>query len=104
MKSLVPLLSIPLFSLFGFVLPAAAQDPGRIYAAQCFQCHGTNGISVSEIDSLKGKSEKELYESLKDMQKKSDSGNIMHKHTKSWTDTQLRELCRYLASVNKSQN
>lgn len=80
---------------------ASADDGGRVYAAQCFQCHGTNGISVSDVDSLAGKSQKELIEKLREMKSKPDSGNIMHKHAKGWTDQQIRELAGYLSSVNQ---
>ena len=79
---------------------ALAEDGGRIYAANCFQCHGTDGKSVADIDSLEGKSAKELYEKLKEMQAKPDSGNIMHKHAKGYSDQQLRELTAYLSSIN----
>ena len=81
-----------------------AQDGGRIYAAQCFQCHGTNGKSVADIDRLAGKSAKALVEELMEMKRKPDSGNSMHKHAKGWTDQQIRELAAYLATVNGGGN
>ena len=79
---------------------ATAQDQGRQYASQCFGCHGTNGNSVAEIDSLTGKSAKEIVEELTEMRKKASASNIMHKHALTWTDQQIRDLAAYLATVN----
>ena len=77
-----------------------ADNGGRLYAAQCAGCHGTNGQSVGDIDSIAGKSAKEIYEELKDMQKKTTTDNIMHRQAKGYTDQQIRELATYLASAN----
>ena len=93
--------------LLAIFLPMSAgaqtQDGGRIYASQCFQCHGTNGHSVADIDSIAGKSAKEIVETLTDMRKKTGTDNIMHQQAKGYTDQQIRELAAYLATVNGSR-
>lgn len=47
------------------VLPTSyAPDAGRLLGSQCAQCHGTNGISSNEWDSIAGEGnlEDEIYE------------------------------------------
>ncbi|MCC9000782.1 MAG: c-type cytochrome [Candidatus Contendobacter sp.] len=99
-RSLLTLLSslalaIPLTSL-------AAPPPGRLLAAQCAQCHGTNGRSVSGIDSLAGESAQELYNEMREMKNKNgDAGNIMHPVAMAYTDQQLQLIAQYFAGLKK---
>lgn len=99
-RSLLALLSslalvVPLTSL-------AAPPPGRLLAAQCAQCHGTDGRSVSGIDSLAGESAQELYNEMREMKNKTDDpGNIMHPVAMAYTDQQLRLIAQYFAGLKK---
>ena len=98
MKKLTLVFALALIASWPSV--CTADDGGRLYASQCAGCHGTNGHTVADIDSIAGKSTKEIYEELKDMQKKTTTDNIMHRQAKGYTDQQIRELAVYLAAVN----
>lgn len=77
----------------------ASTGNGQLLAAQCFQCHGPNGHSKGEIDSIAGKSASDLYGDLIDMKQK-PVVEIMHQQAKSYTDAELRAIADYLANLN----
>ena len=85
------------------IQPAFSANPpaGRLLAAQCFQCHGTNGKSTSSIDSISGKSANELYNDLIEMKAKT-SGNVMDQQAKVYTDAELRLISDYLGSQSST--
>ena len=70
---------------------------GRLWASNCFQCHGTDGQSGG-FDQLAGDDAKDLYEKLKDQQTKN---TIMGSHARGYTDAELRAIASYFASVQK---
>lgn len=79
-------------------VPGYGQSPpGRLLASNCFQCHGTNGRAVGDMEKLAGKSANEIYEELLEMKGKPANGNIMHVHARGYTDAQLRLIADYLA-------
>lgn len=95
--------ALNLLSSFALAVPPvalAAPPPGRLLAAQCAQCHGTDGRSVSGIDSLAGKNARELYSEMQEMKRNSgDAGNIMHPVAMAYTDRQLQLIAQYFANV-----
>lgn len=70
---------------------------GRLLASQCAQCHGTDGISVSGIESLAGESDEILGE-MSGM-KRSTRNKVMHLQAKGYSDTQIREIATYFSSL-----
>lgn len=74
-------------------------DEGRLLASQCFQCHGPNGRSKGEIDSINGKSFSELYGDLIEF-KRENKIEIMHLQIKTYTDDEIRKLAAYLSTQN----
>lgn len=70
---------------------------GRLWATNCFQCHGTDGQSGG-FDQLAGDDAKDLYNKLKDQQTKN---TIMGSHARGYTDAELRAIAAYFASVQK---
>ncbi len=70
---------------------------GRLLASQCAQCHGTDGISVSGIDSLAGESG-EILEEMFEM-KAENRNRVMHLQAKGYTDAQIREIATYFSSL-----
>lgn len=84
----------------GACWPAYAAEPpaGRLLASQCFQCHGTNGQSKADIDSISGKSASELYNELLEMKSKTES-NVMFQQAKVYTDAELQAIANYLATL-----
>ncbi|MCA1979614.1 MAG: c-type cytochrome [Thiobacillus sp.] len=76
-------------------LPASA-GPGRLLAAQCAQCHGTNGAGPG-FESIAGKSASSLFHELLDMKYRPVEG-IMDRQARGYTDEQLRLIADYLAT------
>jgi cytochrome c553 len=87
-------------------IPAAlAQDPGagRALAAACFTCHGTAGNSVQGVPpSLAGRNGAELFQTMKDFQSGKRPATIMHQQARGYSDTQLKLIASYFASVKPS--
>ena len=76
-------------------------DGARLLAAQCFQCHGTNGRSQTGIDSLLGESEAELIEEMREMKAESDN-KLMHFQARGYNDAQIRAIAAYIAALPNS--
>lgn len=85
-------------------LPAAASavppdaETGRLLAAQCAQCHGTDGNSAGGIDSLAGESYGEIYNELKEMQAETEI-ELMHYQARGYTDEQIQAIALYLSNL-----
>lgn len=80
--------------------PAIAQvtpPSGRLLASNCFGCHGTNGRSVTGIESLAGKSAQETYNELREIRGKPLRENIMNPHARAYTDQQLWLIADFLS-------
>ncbi|WP_324731417.1 c-type cytochrome [Pseudomonas paeninsulae] len=93
-----PLLAFTLFAASSApALAAEHTDPsaGRLLATQCFQCHGTNGKSQSEIDSINDESAEDLLEELLEM-KASRKVTVMNQQAKAYSDAELRLIADYL--------
>lgn len=93
-------------AVWSIVMPAQHVDAassgttppaGRLWATNCFQCHGTNGQSGG-FDQLAGDGAADLYNKLKDQQGKN---TIMGSHARGYTDAELRAIANYFASVPK---
>ncbi|WP_439859320.1 c-type cytochrome [Pseudomonas sp. MBLB4136] len=78
--------------------PVAGPPAGRLLATQCFQCHGTNGQSQSQIDSIDGEDADDLLEDLLEM-KASDEVSVMNQQAKAYSDEELRLIADYLGSI-----
>ena len=89
-------------ALLGAASAYAAPPPGRLLAAQCAQCHGTNGLAVSGMEKLAGESEGEIYKELIEMKAKLKPGEIMHRQAAGYSDEQIRLIARYYASLGKN--
>lgn len=85
--------------LFCLVAPLhAGTPPGQLLAAQCFQCHGTNGQAVGGFESIAGKSSRELYSGLLEMSKRPPEG-IMDLQARAFTPDQLLKIATYLSTL-----
>lgn len=77
-----------------------AQPNGKLLASQCFQCHGFNGKSLGEIDSIAGKSAADLYGDLKEFQTNGKK-DIMSLQSRLYTDNELRAIANYFSTLPK---
>ncbi len=98
-QNLMAKTSLTLFVLAGCALPTTTfADDSRIWASQCFQCHGTNGYPVGDMDEIGGKSAKSLYEELIEMKYRGKTEGIMDLHARGYSDEQLRMIAEYIAA------
>jgi len=86
-----------------FFKPTPVTEPGplssgRLLAAQCSQCHGTDGVSHNGIDSLAGESESELIDEMIDMKNDNDH-DMMHLQARGYSNEQIRLIAAYFASI-----
>ncbi len=83
-----------------FTLPTtyvADATGGRQLTAQCAQCHGTNGYSVSRIDSL-SKEWDEIVEEMAEMSAESNN-HIMKAQAKGYTVAEARSISNYMRQI-----
>ena len=106
----IPLIAITLLAAgSGAAMAAEPSDPaveppaGRLLATQCFQCHGTNGRSRSEIDSIDDEDADDLLEELLEM-KASDEVTVMNQQAKAYSDAELRLIADYLGRADRDDD
>ena len=84
-------------------LPTHAQDRnlGRNLAAQCANCHGTNGVSQSSIPSLAGRDTASFTAAMNDFKSGKRTGpaaTIMHQLAKGYSDEQIAAMASFFAT------
>lgn len=92
---------LPLIALLA-ALPALAADkaapvPTPYFAANCFNCHGTEGRSNSAIPAIAGRDKAYLEETLKSFKAGSKQATIMHQLAKGYTDEEIAVLADYFS-------
>ena len=65
-------------------------DPGRLLAAQCAQCHGTDGRSRNGIESLAHEGSGEVIEEMLEMQNSAFTNDIMHQQSRGYSEREVR--------------
>ncbi len=81
--------------------PAVSPHLARNLAAQCANCHGTNGKSVAEVPSLAGQSAAVLVNKMKDYKDGKQQATIMHQLAKGYTDEQIALIADYYSKQPK---
>ena len=101
MRTLLPIaLGIALAS------PALAADPASVsgspalLAANCANCHGTDGRAVpgSGNEALAGTDKDKLMQKLRDFRSGAKPATIMHQISKGYTEAQLELVAAYFAA------
>jgi cytochrome c553 len=79
---------------------AQGSDPnlGRNLAATCANCHGTNGVSVGEVESLAGKPKEELVRKMQEFKRGAKPATIMTQLAKGYTDEQIEVVAGWFAA------
>lgn len=95
-----------LFTLASSVALAQSAVPvdkhlGRNLAANCANCHGTNGKSVAEVPSLAGVPAALTVQKMKDYRDGKLPATIMHQLAKGYTDEQIALIADYFAKQPK---
>ncbi|MFM7013671.1 MAG: c-type cytochrome [Actinomycetota bacterium] len=70
---------------------------GKLFASNCAQCHGTDGQSGS-ISQLAGMNATDMFNKMKDQQ---THNSIMGAQARGYTDSQIRAIAAYFASLVK---
>jgi cytochrome c553 len=84
--------------------PAATEGPAalrtRSLAAQCAQCHGTDGRAQpgAEVPGLAGLPANYIAEQMKAFRGGSRPSSVMQQLAKGFSDAQVDQLARYFAS------
>ncbi len=84
--------------------PSAADGPAalrtRSLAAQCAQCHGTDGRALpgAEVPGLAGLPASYLAEQMKAFRSGSRPSSVMQQLAKGFNDAQVEQLARFFAS------
>ena len=71
---------------------------GRNLAATCANCHGTGGVSLTEIESLAGKPKDELVRKLQEFKTDKRPGTVMSQLAKGYTDPQIELIAAWFAA------
>ena len=96
-RHLIKALCVGLCTLGAGQAALAEDDPtvNRLLAAQCAQCHGTNGYAVGDMDGLFDESYKDLYEDLMKMRSEDRPEDIMDHQALGYTEDQIRRIALY---------
>lgn len=83
--------------------PVQAQDFSKIryLAANCANCHGTNGRSVGVMESLAGYDKEKFITNMKEFRSGDKPATLMHQLVKGYTDQQIADLAAYFAAQKK---
>lgn len=84
-------------------IPAQAQDLSKIryLAANCANCHGSEGRSVGILESLAGYDKEKFITNMKEFRSGDKPATIMHQISKGYTDQQIADLAAYFAAQRK---
>jgi len=70
-------------------------------AANCFACHGPNGVSPGSIPSLHSLTATNISELLKAFKTGQRPSTVMGRHAKGYTNTEIEAISTYIAGLNK---
>ena len=86
------------------VLPLAtgAQTPAAL-ALPCANCHGPGGQSAGAIPSIDDLSAEEIVASMIAFRNDEQGATIMNRIAKGYTDAEIEELARYLATQSETE-
>ncbi|HXX85677.1 MAG TPA: c-type cytochrome [Casimicrobiaceae bacterium] len=79
---------------------AGAADPtlGRDIAANCANCHGTDGRSRGGVPSLAGQDRNYIVQQVKDFRDGKRPSTVMQQLAKGYTDAQIEAAAAYFAA------
>ena len=96
------MLTVVIAALLGAVAPAEAAgnvEAGKTKSAVCVGCHGANGQGVPPNPALKGKTEDELVEAMKDYKSGKRNNAVMKAFAVQLNDQDIANLAAYYASL-----
>lgn len=99
MQKLALALAATLLALNALAEPKAAAPGGRVpyFAANCANCHGTDGKAASAIPALAGRDRAYLEETMQAFKTGARPATIMHQLAKGYSDEEIAVLADYFA-------
>ncbi|MBA2689307.1 MAG: c-type cytochrome [Burkholderiales bacterium] len=70
---------------------------GRVLAANCAACHGTDGKAQDAMPVLAGKPKQYIVEQMQAFKTGKRPATIMHQIAKGYTDRQIAQMADYFA-------
>jgi cytochrome c553 len=96
------MLTVVIVAWLGVVAAAQAAgdvEAGKAKAAACVGCHGANGQGVPPNPALKGKTEDELVDAMKDYKSGKRNNVAMKAFAAPLSDQDIANLAAYYASL-----
>lgn len=83
--------------------PVQAQELNKIryLAANCANCHGTDGRSVGVMESLAGYDKEKFISNMKEFRSGDKPATLMHQLVKGYSDQQIADLATYFSVQKK---
>jgi cytochrome c553 len=103
MRNQIALAAVISAASMALTIPAQAQDLSKIryLAANCANCHGSEGRSVGIMESLAGYDKEKFITNMKEFRSGDKPATIMHQLAKGYTDQQIADLAAYFAAQRK---
>lgn len=91
--------AVVLLALGAAAASAQQSDPrsAPYLAANCANCHGTQGRSAGAMPSLAGQKQEDLVARMKDFRDGKRAATIMHQLAKGYTDAQIELIAAHFA-------
>lgn len=107
MKRSLPRIALGVAFGIAFAIPGAhAQEVnkhGRILAAPCAACHGTNGNSVGGTPVLAGADRAHFILQMKEFKSGARPATVMHQHARGYSDEEIEMLADFFAAQKRGQ-
>lgn len=83
-----------------FLAHGQSSDPniGRNIAANCANCHGTNGKSVGGMPTLAGQPKDFIARQMREFREGKRPATIMHQLSKGYSEEQIDAVAAYFAA------
>jgi len=72
-------------------------DAGRYVAANCANCHGTQGVAKGAMPSLAGQRKDYIVEQMRAFRDGKRPATVMHQLAKGYTDAQIEAVGEFFA-------
>jgi len=99
MKRMLTVVIVVTFGALATAQAAGNVEAGKAKAAACVGCHGANGQGVPPNPALKGKTEDELVEAMKDYKSGKRNNAVMKAFAAPLNDQDIANLAAYYASL-----
>jgi sulfide dehydrogenase cytochrome subunit len=79
----------------------SAQDPGqaRLLAANCANCHGTDGRTQGGMPGLAGLPKTYIVQQMQDYKSGKRAATVMHQLAKGYSDAEIEALAAYFSAI-----